>query len=1125
MGTKRKAPSFDPDRIWAELKRDAFSSKKIAALVKSGILSSELWPMVKDHDSQAPLLLTAILVQSRVQETNDPEIELSRDGVGIVIQHSLAGMLDENLSMRARTLLGRFVLLLFQNLHLDGVREKIQPLVSISIWSNLLETYREELFKQTPVLRKRYVKSLKSVDPAASRWIAILLTQTVHLLHLQRTDAETIEFAETVLQLFVLLLLQLPTRRYTYFLFVDLHAFALLENATRMLQANSNALRAGLAAFRQALMLPYDNIAGRPLTDAEARAECNSHVNRMQRIAFTNHKDALPLTALAHHDAATDPTELGEHLSSLRTEEVHEFFRECYVRTDLLDLPPERPLLIKSFIQRYVSPLQMRPLFQDPVTPTEVHLDAVNFQIPRTLQYLSLQDLVLRELNHCRDRYYTTLRNELSETLTRIAPVVQGDKLTMRGESKNAKLLTKPPVILEVLPPRIGQRHPELVRAEIKLTLADSWADLQAGHLLSFVGLGENEAQSFTLRHLRTAFVEEILSADGKPIRDANQQSHGQGQRIVRLLMDTDAYEVDRRADKVDEVYSALQIVVQRPKSTRSNNDHLLLQHLQSLGTAAQSPIAESFVDLLIGLNSEGPPISNAPTDHQQEKPILKLAEPQLKAVNHCLNHSVALIEGVAGSGKTTILTEVLQALYAKHDAKTLCVVADVQSAHEMEARLQKMGVAGRHIFNSTKSGLFGQAREALRLVDVQRRDELNKVTKLASKLGIHGDHGASCEAAGYFLSALQGPHATETARQQVQEAGGLPDTQLLEELRPLECLQFDTARESYLLSTLARIMILPACDLVASISVVQNAGCKFTSLLLDDANALEECQTLVALSLTDPATLHQVVLFGNDGHLRPATQSLFSRLISTGVARITLDVMHSMRPEMTAIMCPGATTSSTQPIVANAGLSRVCQMINVPTYNGQDESEPRPGVFQNLGEAEFVVALYQYMRLLNYPSESITVICLEKGQQALVQDIMKVRCKGKVFGMPKVVTVQEGYAHSCDYALISCTRTEAAGSLLDRRLCATALSRARLGSYVFCRADAVRASGCWPGKLEEMLPQDGLLQLVSGEMFGACKRKSSDLGEAVAMSGVEHLGQYVYEMTQKKLEVESKRT
>ncbi len=53
----------------------------------------------------------------------------------------------------------------------------------------------------------------------------------------------------------------------------------------------------------------------------------------------------------------------------------------------------------------------------------------------------------------------------------------------------------------------------------------------------------------------------------------------------------------------------------------------------------------------------------------------------------------------------------------------------------------------------------------------------------------------------------------------------------------------------------------------------------------------------------------------------------------------------------------------------------------------------PVPYFFQNLAEAEYVVTLYQYMRLLGYPAEKISMLTTYNGQKALLKDVVERRC------------------------------------------------------------------------------------------------------------------------------------
>lgn len=62
----------------------------------------------------------------------------------------------------------------------------------------------------------------------------------------------------------------------------------------------------------------------------------------------------------------------------------------------------------------------------------------------------------------------------------------------------------------------------------------------------------------------------------------------------------------------------------------------------------------------------------------------------------------------------------------------------------------------------------------------------------------------------------------------------------------------------------------------------------------------------------------------------------------------------------------------------------------------------------QNLGEAEFIVSVYQYMRLRGYPADKISILTTYNGQKALIRDVIEQRCANHpAFGRPLKVNSQ----------------------------------------------------------------------------------------------------------------------
>ena len=88
-----------------------------------------------------------------------------------------------------------------------------------------------------------------------------------------------------------------------------------------------------------------------------------------------------------------------------------------------------------------------------------------------------------------------------------------------------------------------------------------------------------------------------------------------------------------------------------------------------------------------------------------------------------------------------------------------------------------------------------------------------------------------------------------------------------------------------------------------------------------------------------------------------------------------------------------------------NPGFAFDYQLVDVPDFQGRGESEPIPHFYQNLGEAEYLVSVYQYMRLLGYPASSISILTTYNGQKALLNDVIDRRCANHpAFGRPHKV-------------------------------------------------------------------------------------------------------------------------
>ena len=108
---------------------------------------------------------------------------------------------------------------------------------------------------------------------------------------------------------------------------------------------------------------------------------------------------------------------------------------------------------------------------------------------------------------------------------------------------------------------------------------------------------------------------------------------------------------------------------------------------------------------------------------------------------------------------------------------------------------------------------------------------------------------------------------------------------------------------------------------------------------------------------------------------------------------------------------------------------------------------------------------------------------------------------------------------------ILSLTRTSRVGYLRDVRRMTVAMSRARLGLYILGRREIFEACHELRPAFDILLSRPDKLMLVTGELWPtqrpvitADEDGSAPVENEVTMEGVEHLGQYVFEMTSTKM-------
>uniref|UniRef100_A0AC35UID5 Pre-mRNA-splicing factor n=1 Tax=Rhabditophanes sp. KR3021 TaxID=114890 RepID=A0AC35UID5_9BILA len=339
-----------------------------------------------------------------------------------------------------------------------------------------------------------------------------------------------------------------------------------------------------------------------------------------------------------------------------------------------------------------------------------------------------------------------------------------------------------------------------------------------------------------------------------------------------------------------------------------------------------------------------------------------------------------------------------------------------------------------------------------------------------------------------------------------------------LKEYCAFELLRSGKDRTEYLLVKEAKIIAMTCTHAALKRKDLVELGFSYDNVLMEESAQILEVETFIPLLLQNPREgknrLKRWIMIGDHYQLPPVVQnmsiqkycnmeqSLFTRFVRLGIPTIDLDQQGRTREDILQLYNWRYKNLSSLPLLSqldefkcmNAGFVHNFQFINIPNYNGQGESSPLPYFYQNLGEAEYAVALYTYMRILGYPAEKITILTTYNGQCALLKDVVAKRCANNpLLKAPhRISTVDKFQGQQEDYIILSLVKTENIGHLRDIRRLIVALSRARLGLYCLGRLSLFGKCLELQPSLKVFLSKPTKLELLPNELY-PCTRQQND--------------------------------
>nr|XP_060615841.1 RNA helicase aquarius isoform X2 [Anolis sagrei ordinatus] len=361
-----------------------------------------------------------------------------------------------------------------------------------------------------------------------------------------------------------------------------------------------------------------------------------------------------------------------------------------------------------------------------------------------------------------------------------------------------------------------------------------------------------------------------------------------------------------------------------------------------------------------------------------------------------------------------------------------------------------------------------------------------------------------------------------------------------LEEFRAFELLRSGLDRSKYLLVKEAKIIAMTCTHAALKRHDLVELGFKYDNILMEEAAQILEIETFIPLLLQNPqdgfSRLKRWIMIGDHHQLPPVIknmafqkysnmeQSLFTRFVRVGVPTVDLDAQGRARASLCNLYNWRYKNLGNLPHVqllpefrtANAGFLYDFQLINVEDFHGVGESEPNPYFYQNLGEAEYVVALFMYMCLLGYPAEKISILTTYNGQKHLIRDIINQRCgNNPMIGRPnKVTTVDRFQGQQNDYIILSLVRTKAVGHLRDVRRLVVAMSRARLGLYIFARVSLFQNCFELTPAFSQLTARPLQLHIIPTEYFPTIRQNGEHPSHQVhIIKNMPQMANFVYNM------------
>ncbi|WBW72426.1 U2-type spliceosomal complex ATPase Cwf11 [Schizosaccharomyces osmophilus] len=550
----------------------------------------------------------------------------------------------------------------------------------------------------------------------------------------------------------------------------------------------------------------------------------------------------------------------------------------------------------------------------------------------------------------------------------------------------------------------------------------------------------------------------------------------------------------------------------------------------------------------------------------------------QCSAVLNSLQPGLTLVNGPSQAGKHTLVCKILETLNKNFQNKRTLVVCKANDSlnrlfHLMEeascfdeGRILCLGrQSDRDDYTS-----YGTIRYLISKLPYL----LAEVDRLASSMNVIGAYGSNPETALYFYGAFVNPAwnkfsnlASSSNFRNIWDAfpfktffqgrsNEVPDdaSRILDKvislyheifhlfttiryIQPYTFFKRSTDCEIYALCQQANIVGTTWEEVLKRLPILSEKGFSFENLIVLDSESISEYTVSKLLTLNESNSgTKRIICFGDDrANLyrnfeisSTPTFSFSEKLRQFGVFCHQLKTKYNTRKSIGELIDWQYnlqfqyvdTTDTSTCLHGNSGFVNEYQFIDVGPFKGAKETELVKGSKQNLGEAEYAIAIYQYMRMLGYPADEIGICTLYGSQVALLREILNVRCSNNsFFGLPLFVETAKDLEKHVKYMIFTTVSSVNDPEQWSLGAFTKAISHAQYGLYVLSSKELFEKAVHLGPLRDKALATPGKLLLTTGKIYPN-SHKIGDHVEQFEIENLIHLSNYVVEMTKKKLQI-----